>query len=137
MRAIVQNQLWIGTAVDASNVKAVLDAGIAAVVDLAIEEKPVLFPREIIYCRVPMVDGAGNAAAIYRLAIDTTTTLVRLRVPTLVACDGGMSRSPAIAAAALALIRGESPDSMLEEIAKTGPHDVMPALWAEIKGAMK
>ncbi len=135
MRAIVENLLWIGTAVDASNIKAVLDAGIVAVVDLAIEEKPVSYPREIIYCRVPMVDGSGNAPAIYRLALDATSTLLRLRVPTLVACDGGMSRSPAVAAAALAQVRGVPGDSILEEIARSGPHDVVPGLWAEIKAA--
>jgi hypothetical protein len=133
MRAIVRDLLWIGNAVDACNIKAVLDAGIMAVVDLAIEEKPVVFPREIVYCRVPMVDGEGNAPAIFRLAIDTTSTLLRYRVPTLVACAGGMSRSPAVAAAALALVRGTSLDTMLEEIAATGPHDVVPGLWAAIK----
>jgi protein-tyrosine phosphatase len=135
MRAIVRDLLWIGTAVDAGNIKAVLDAGILAVVDLAIEEKPVLFPRDILYCRVPMVDGEGNAPPILRVAIDTTTTLLRYRVPTLVACAGGMSRSPAVAAAALSLVRGTSPDSMLEEIAATGPHDIVPGLWAAIKAA--
>jgi Predicted protein-tyrosine phosphatase len=135
MRAIVENLLWIGTAVDAGNIKAVLDAGITAVVDLAMEEKPVNYPREIVYCRIPMVDGPGNAPAIYNLAIDSTTTLLRLRVPTLIACGGGMSRSPAVAAAALARLRGVSGDSILEEIARTGPHDVVPGLWAEIKAA--
>ncbi|HEV8060538.1 MAG TPA: hypothetical protein VGP68_11720 [Gemmataceae bacterium] len=133
MRAIVGDFLWIGTAVDAGNIKAVLDAGITAVVDLAIEEKPVVFPRDIVYCRVPMVDGEGNAPPILRIAIDTTVTLVRCRVPTLVACGGGMSRSPAVAAAALALVRGVSLDSTLEEIAASGPHDVVPGLWTAIK----
>jgi len=136
MRAIVRDLLWIGTAVDACNIKAVLDLGITAVVDLAIEEQPVLFPREIIYCRVPMVDGGGNAPPIIRLAIDATTTLLRFSVPTLVTCGGGMSRSPAVAAAALALVRGTSPDTILEDIAKSGAHDVVPALWAEIKAAV-
>jgi protein-tyrosine phosphatase len=133
MRAIIPDLLWIGTAIDACNIKAVLDLGITAVVDLAIEEKPVIYPREITYCRIPMVDGGGNPSHILRLALDTTASLLRQRVPTLVACAGGMSRSPAIAAAALALVRGTSPEAMLEEIAKHGAHDVVPGLWAEIE----
>ena len=133
MRAIIPDLLWIGTAVDACDIKAVLDLGITAVVDLAIEEKPVIYPREIIYCRVPMVDGGGNPPPNLRLALDTTVTLLRSRVPTLVECADGMSRSPAVAAAALAVVRGTSPEAMLEEIAKTGAHDVVPGLWAEIE----
>ena len=133
MRAIIPDLLWIGTAVDACDIKAVLDLAITAVVDLAIEEKPVIYPREIINCRIPMVDGGGNPSHILRLALDTTVSLLRNRVPTLVACGGGMSRSPAIAAAALAVVRGVSPEAMLEEIAKIGAHDVVPGLWAEIE----
>jgi protein-tyrosine phosphatase len=136
MRAILPDLLWIGTAVDACNIKAVLDLGITAVVDLAIEEKPVLFPREIIYCRVPLVDGGDNAAPVIRLAIDTTTSLIRARVPTLICCGGGMSRSPAVAAAALARIRGCSLESTLEEVARSGPHDVAPAFWSSIEAAV-
>jgi hypothetical protein len=133
MRIIVPDLLWIGTAVDACNIKAVLDLGITAVVDLAIEEKPVIYPREIVCCRIPMVDGGGNPSHILRLALDTVATLLRYSVPTLVACGGGMSRSPAIVAAALALVRGTLPEAMLEEIAKHGAHDVVPGLWAEIE----
>lgn len=136
MRAIVRDLLWIGTADDACNIKAVLDLGIAAVVDLAIEEKPAIFPREIIYCRVPMIDGGGNSPHIIRLAIDTASTLLRSRVPTLICCGGGMSRSPAVAAAALALTRGSSLDATLEEVAASGPHDVVPALWMAIQAAI-
>ena len=77
MRAIIPDLLWIGTAVDACNIKAVLDLGITAVIDLAIEEKPVLYPREIIYCRVPLVDGGDNSATTVRLAIDTTRRCIR------------------------------------------------------------
>src|ERR1700722_1675636 len=133
MRAIIPDLLWIGTAVDACNIKAVLDLGITAVVDLAIEEKPVIYPREITYCRIPIVDGGGNPSPILRLALDTTVSLLRYRVPTLVACAGGMSRSPAVGAASLALVRCMSPEAMLEEVAKSGAHDVVPGLWAEIE----
>ena len=61
MREIIPNLVWIGNAQDGRNVEAVLRLGIEAVIDLAIEEPPLVFPRETIYCRFPLIDGAGNA----------------------------------------------------------------------------
>jgi hypothetical protein len=67
-------------------------------------------------------------------AVGTTQDLIRLRVPTLIACGGGMSRSPAVAAAA-AWFR--TPDvsvgAVLKAIKEGGPTDVHPGLWADIK----
>ncbi|HSQ58804.1 MAG TPA: hypothetical protein VLM40_23995, partial [Gemmata sp.] len=60
--------------------------------------------------------------------------LVRLKVPTLGACDAGMSRSVVIAAAALwNRTSHESPDDVLRRIAEGGPADVHPALWNDLK----
>jgi hypothetical protein len=41
MRQVGNYPLWVGTARDARDIKGVLDAGIEAVVDLAVEEAPV------------------------------------------------------------------------------------------------
>jgi hypothetical protein len=48
MRAAVSHVLWIGNAKEARDVRAVLALGIAAVVDLAMEEPPILLPRDIV-----------------------------------------------------------------------------------------
>ena len=64
MREFVPTKLWIGNAVDARDIRGVLGCGIAAVMDLAIEEPPIQFPRDIVYCRFPLIDGAGNQSAI-------------------------------------------------------------------------
>lgn len=61
MRQILPNVLWIGNAFDARSIKSVLDAGISVVIDLTIEEAPIQFPREVTYCRFPLLDGEGNA----------------------------------------------------------------------------
>ena len=100
MRQIEGYPLWVGTARDARDIQLVLDAGIEAVVDLAVKSEPVVPPRELIYLRFPLVDGADNPPWQLCAAVHTVTGLVRLGVPTLVACDGGMSRSLAIASAA-------------------------------------
>ena len=52
--------LWIGTARDARDIKGVLDAGIEAIVDLAMMNEPVTPTRELVYLRFPLVDGGGN-----------------------------------------------------------------------------
>jgi hypothetical protein len=44
-----------------------------------------------------------------------------------------MSRSLGIVAATIALVEKQPPDDVLQRIASTGPHDIVPALWSEIK----
>lgn len=133
MREVLSRLLWIGNARDARDVKAVLDLGIAAVIDLAREEPPIPFPREIVYCRLPLIDGEENNPAILQTALETTTRFIQSDVPTLVACSGGMSRSPAIAAAALSNINGIRFADAIEQIAADGPCDVAPGLWNQIQ----
>jgi protein-tyrosine phosphatase len=86
-------QLWIGNALEARNLSTVLNAGIEAIVDLAIEEPPISATRELVCCRIPILDGAGNPPARIRLAVETICRLVSSEVPTLVVCSAGMSRS--------------------------------------------
>ena len=86
---------------DARDIKGVLDAGIEAIVDLAKMCEPVQPTRELVYLRFPLEDGADNPPWQITAAVHTVVGLLRLGVPTLVACEGGMSRSLVIAAAAL------------------------------------
>jgi protein-tyrosine phosphatase len=133
MREIVPGVLWLGNALDAQDVKSVLSLGITAVVDLAANERPLQYPRDIAYFRLPLTDGVENNPVLLRLAVSTTYELLQSRTPTLVACSAGMSRSPAIVAAALSILEKADPDSVLLQIASTGPHDVAPALWSDVK----
>jgi hypothetical protein len=135
MREVIPKVLWIGNAREARDVKAVLGLGIAAIVDLAAEETPIPLPRDVVYCRFPLVDGEGNVPAVIQSAIDTTLSFIRGNVPTLVACDGAMSRSPAIVAAAIAVLEGVSPEQALEQVAAAGPHDVSTSFWSEVRRA--
>jgi protein-tyrosine phosphatase len=135
VREVISKALWIGNRREARDISAVLGLGIAAVVDLAMEEPPILFPRDVIYCRFPLVDGTGNPAAVINGAVETTINLIRGQVPTLVACGAGMSRSPAIVAAALARFEGVTSQQALARVAASGPHDVSGAFWAEVQQA--
>jgi hypothetical protein len=134
MRQLISNLFWIGNARDARDVKGVLNQGIEVVIDLAMEELPIQFPREVTYCRFPLLDSDGNSPAMLRSAIETTTSFVSSDLPTLVACSNGMSRSPVIAAAVLAkLVESLDLEQAVESVAKLGPCDIAPGLWADVK----
>lgn len=133
MNQIVPHLLWVGHAGEARDFRKVFDAGIKAVVDVALEEPPTQPPRELVYCRFPLLDGADNDPDLLRLAITTLAELLRAHVPTLVCCANGMSRSPALAAAALARLGQAGPEECLERVLHHHPSDVVPGLWNEIR----
>lgn len=136
MREVLSNAVWIGNAVDARDAATILGRGIAAVVDLAMEEPAAQLPREIVYCRFPLVDGGGNLPNILAAAFETTARLIQLELTTLVACSGGMSRAPAVVAAAIAIAEQTTADAALMRITQSGPHDVSGALWSDIQEAL-
>jgi protein-tyrosine phosphatase len=136
MRQIAPHRLWLGNALDARDLRPLYELEIAAVIDLALEEKPAQLGREMVYCRFPLADGAGNSPVVLRAAVDMTARLIEQQVPTLVACGAGMSRSPAIVAAALSMIDGHAPEECLAALVEGQPHDVSPLFWAEVKRAL-
>jgi hypothetical protein len=79
------------------------------------------------------VDGIGNNRAQLRLAIDTLEALLRAEVPTLVYCSAGMSRSPAVAAAAISRITGQPLVECLTNITAGHAHDVAPGFICDIQ----
>ena len=132
MHELIPGRLWVGNSMEARDTRRVLDLGIAAMVDLAIEELPPPLVRELIYCRIPISDGAGNVKTTLNLAIETTEHLIREKVPTLVYCGAGMSRSLAIASAAWSIVQASPPGVVLQSVVADRPHDVSPALWGDI-----
>jgi protein-tyrosine phosphatase len=132
MKQILPHPLWLGHAGDGRDFQPLFAAGIQALVHLAVEEPAIRTPREFICVRIPLLDGAGNRAESLTLAIRTVSVLLTLRVPTLVCCGVGMSRSPCIAAAAMSVAFGEPPEQALRRIVAQRPCDVSPSLWNEV-----
>jgi protein-tyrosine phosphatase len=128
--------LRVGNASDSDDVKALFDQRIRAVVQLAYEDPPIQLPRELIVCRFPLIDGPGNRAETLRLAITTLTELLREQMSVLVACSAGVSRAPAIAAAALARFTGKPLSACLREVAQYRHADIHPALYEHIEGVL-
>jgi hypothetical protein len=136
MHQISGESLWIGHSGDLHDIKALFDAGIEAIVDLGREMSIPELPREFIYCRFPLVDGGGNPPTLLQTAISTTGQLLHNRVPTLVVCGAGMSRSPAVAAAALALHHKEPMDQWLHKVSSVKSMDLSLDLWSDVLNAV-
>jgi hypothetical protein len=132
MRRVAGRPLWLGHRGDARDPAALLSLGIIAVIDLAAEEPFATLPREIVYCRFPLADGPDNPRWIVRSAVETLAGWLREGIPTLVSCGAGMSRSPAITAAALAIAEGRPIEECLAEIVEGGVCDVSPAFWRDL-----
>ncbi|MGA2068225.1 MAG: dual specificity protein phosphatase [Thermoguttaceae bacterium] len=132
MREILPGKLWIGNAGDGRDPERLLEAGVVAVVNLAAEEPSPTLPRSIIYCHFPLMDGAQEGRGILEVAIQTLVSLLKSRVPTLAYCGAGMSRSPAVVAAALSVVRGGNPEDRLREVVTGHSHDVSPQLWRAV-----
>lgn len=136
MRKISDSNLWIGHAGDLRDPAQLEREGINALVHVALEELLPQLSRELLYCHFPIVDGAGNSQQLIAVALDTTVALLRASLTTLVCCSAGMSRSPCIAAGALAIINDCDPSESLAIVASDQAHDISPALWEAITKAV-
>lgn len=110
-----------------------LQAGIRAVVDVAYEEPPAALPRELILFRVPLTDGGGNSPESLGLAIGSVERLLRSAIPTLGACNAGLSRSPLVAAAAISRVEQIPLQAALQRIQKVRPLDASARLLNDVE----
>jgi hypothetical protein len=132
MNQIPSYPVWLGHAGEGQEFTKIFDMGIKVLVQLAAEEPPLQPPRELVYCRFPLLDGAGNRAELLFLAVSTVATLLKMRVRTLIVCGPAISRCPAVAAAALAMVHHEPPEKYLQDLLANHHGDVSPGFWNEI-----
>jgi hypothetical protein len=136
MRQVAGWALWLGHAGDLRDPRAVLAAGIEAVVELADSEPLAALPRDLVRCRFPLSDGGENPPWLLRLASEAVAALLRAGVPSLVCCAGGLSRSICIAAGGVALAEGRPLGASLNAVIGSGPRDVSPGLLAQLRHAL-
>lgn len=137
MRKVEGRALWIGNSSDLRDPQSVLAAGIEAVMELAAGEPLAVLPREIIRCRFPLCDGEDNPEWLLRFAATTVATFLRANVPVLICCSAGMSRSVVVAAAGIALAENRQLVESLTIVAESGPADVSPGLFIQLKHALE
>lgn len=121
MRTIRPELLWIGNARDARTPQALYDHGIQCVVELAYEEQSAVLPRDFVTLRVPLVDGGGNPPELLETAVGFVALCLGHKRRTLVTCSAGMSRSPAIVAAAMSRDLGITLIDALDLVRSNGP----------------
>jgi protein-tyrosine phosphatase len=136
MNQIIPYLLRVGHNGDGLDFKALFDQGVQAVVQVAAEEPPLMLPRDLIFCRIPLADGPGNRPDSLRLAIETMAHLLRERVSTLVCCGSGVSRAPVLAAAGLSRFTLKPLSECLQLVTSHRHADVHPALYEQIAGIL-
>src|SRR5687767_15567981 len=136
MRQVAGCPLWLGNAGDLRDARAVMAAGVEAVVELADSEQLATLPRELVRLRFPLSDGGDNPAWLLRLSAESVAALLRAGVPTLVCCSAGMSRSVCVAAAGLALAEGWPLPEAVSAVVGSGPADVSPGLLVQLQQAL-
>src|SRR6478672_1919925 len=117
MNQIVPYPVWIGHGGEDHDFPHIFDAGIEAVIELAEEEPSYPTYRDLISFRIPLIDGADNRPELLAIAIRTVASLIEAKIPTLVCCSSGMSRSQAVVAAALAMVDHQPRETCLKRIA--------------------
>jgi len=133
MRELSPERLWIGNAGDSRQPRILFETGIQAVVSVAMEEPIPQLPAQFIVVRIPLYDGEGNAAVTLRLAVDTVVALVESRTPTLLTCSAGLSRSPLVAAFALAKVTGTPPLELVRAWSQSARFDLHPLLLRDLQ----
>ena len=126
---VLKDGLYFGNASKARDLQALHQAEIAAVVDVAYEESPAALSRDIIYHRIPLIDGETNDPTFVQAAILVTEQSLRLNLRTLVCCSAGMSRSPTIAVVAAARFTGQKTDDVLTKVLEKTSLGIHPGFW--------
>ena len=111
---------------------ALLRTGVAAIVDLAVEEPIPTMPRVINYARFALTDEGEEAEPIIGGALRLVSSFVADRLPIAVCCNAGLNRSPTIAAVGIALALKSEAREELQTIAGLKAVDVNPALWSRV-----
>ena len=136
MLKIPNTTVWLGNASDLRDIPGMLNNGVTAIVDLAIEEPLPRIPRTTNYCRFTLTDDGENNPATIRAAVLSASAFIDGGHVTAVCCNAGLNRSPSIAAAALSYLSADTPAQSLEYVATVKNIDVNPALWTQIVGVL-
>ncbi len=82
--------------------------------------------------RFPLNDGGGNDPKILLQTLRTATDFLNSGTRTIIACSAGMSRSPTVAAFALAHHLPDTPDDVIARIAENKSLELKNELWNDL-----
>lgn len=128
MDEVAQN-LFVGTAGDATDESTLRAHGIEVIVSLTAASPAEDVPAAVTLVEVPMMDGPQNSREAFETAVAAVGSRLATGEKTLLHCSAGASRSPAVAAAALALHRDSELEAAFQQILtrrpEADPHDAL------------
>lgn len=125
----ITDSLYVGTIDDASTAELLEAAGIETIVSLTHSDLPTGMPDAVAVHNCPMVDGPRNDRTRFETAVTNVTEALTQEETVLVHCSRGVSRSPAVAAVAVALQEEVGIEDAFELVGEQRPAcDPHPAL---------
>ncbi|MFT4922769.1 MAG: atypical dual specificity phosphatase [Haloarculaceae archaeon] len=125
----VASGLFVGTIADAGDESALCTYDITAIVALSYDDPEGGYPSKQTIVAVPMVDGPQNDPQTFGAAVQAVRSRLDAGTRILVHCSAGASRSPAVAATALALDGNrdleEAFQQVLERREAADPHQAL------------
>ena len=124
----VGDELFVGTVEDATATSCLEAHGVRTIVSLT-HETSSLAGEDFIVRSIPLIDGPQNSREQFTNAVEETMTALKANGSVLVHCSAGASRSPTVAATALALSRDMELQDALQQIADNrdavDPHEAL------------
>jgi atypical dual specificity phosphatase len=132
----VAPRLFVGTADNARDTTMLRDRGVTTVVSLT-HQTPAVGAADVTVVDIPMRDGPQNDRDAFTEAVTELRAALERGETVLVHCSAGASRSPAVAATALALQNDQSLEDAFEQIADSrAAVDPHPALIRQAAGVV-
>jgi protein-tyrosine phosphatase len=124
----VAADLFVGTRADATDEQHLETQGITTVISLIHENLDLSEPAIDIHA-IPLIDGPQNSRDRFTEAVTETVTALADNECVLVHCAAGASRSPTVAATALALYQdielGDAIQQVADNRADVDPHEAL------------
>lgn len=125
----VVDGLFVGTVGDAGDEALLCEYDVEAIVSLTHEGPDGGFPSDPTVVRLPMKDGPRNDRQVFGRAVSRVLARLKADDTVLVHCSAGASRSPAVAATALALYDDVGLETAFERVADrrnaADPHEAV------------
>ena len=122
----VADGIFVGTESDAGDQSLLRKHGVDVVVSLT-HSKPET--GDVTRVDIPMVDGPQNSQEAFAEAVETVIEHRKNDQSVLIHCSAGASRSPSVAAAAIAHLTGkdlnEGFNQIINQRSETDPHDAL------------
>jgi protein-tyrosine phosphatase len=124
----VDDELFVGTAADVTDDSVLASHGVTTIVSLT-HETPSPAAQDITVCSIPLIDGPQHSREQFTKAVEETLAALAADGSVLVHCSAGASRSPTVAATALALARDMELEDAVQQVADNraavDPHEAL------------